>query len=53
MTSPSDRQQAYPSRHLAAKIAAGEFTEDQAQMAAATRLDDLIDNLCRRSCKTG
>ena len=47
MTSPSDRQQAYPTRHLAAKIAAGDFTEDQAQMAAATRLDDLIDNLCR------
>ena len=48
MTSPSDRQQAYTSRHLAAKIAAGDFTEDHAQMAAATRLDDLIDNLCRR-----
>ena len=48
MTSPSDRQQAYPTRRLAAKIAARDFTEDQAQMAAATRLDDLIDNLCRR-----
>ncbi len=48
MTNPSDRQQAYPTRRLAAKIAAGDFTEDQAQMAAATRLDDLIDNLCRR-----
>ena len=48
MTNPSDHQRAYPSRRLVAKIAADGFTEDQAQMAAATRLDDLIDKLCRR-----
>ena len=48
MTSPSDHQQAYPSRRLAAKIAAGDFAEDKAQTVAAMRLDDLIDNLCRR-----
>ena len=48
MIIPSDCQQAYPSRRLAAKIAAGDFTEDQAQMVAAKRLDDLIENLCRR-----
>jgi len=46
MTSPSDRQKAYPSRHLATKIAAGDFTEDQAQIFAAKRLDNLIDNHC-------
>jgi cell division protein ZapE len=48
MTSSSDHQQALPSRRLAAKIAAGDFTEDQAQMVAAKRLDDLIDSLCSR-----
>ena len=51
MTSPSDQQQAYPSRRLAAKIAAGDFTEDQAQMAAAKRLDELVETLCRRQSK--
>ena len=48
MTNPSDHQQAYPSRQLATKIASGDLTEDQAQMTAARRLDDLIDKLCRR-----
>ena len=48
MTSPSDHQKAYPSGRLAAKIAAGDFTEDQTQMVAAKRLDELIENLCRR-----
>ena len=48
MTNPSDHQQAYPSHQLATKIAAGDLTEDQAQMTAARRLDDLIDKLCRR-----
>ena len=43
MTNLSDHQQAYPSRQLATKIAAGDLTEDQAQMTAARRLDDLID----------
>ena len=47
MTNPSDHQQAYPSRQLAAKIAVGDLSEDQAQMIAARRLDDLIDKLCR------
>jgi len=51
MTSPSDHQQTFPSRRLAAKIAADGFTEDQAQIAAATRLDDLIDRLCRCQSK--
>ena len=52
MTSPSDQQQAYPSRRLAAKIAAGDFTEDKAQTVVAMRLDDLIDNLCRRQSQS-
>ena len=47
MTSPSDHQQAYPSRRLSSKIAAADFIEDRAQMVVAMRLDDLIDNLCR------
>ena len=48
MNNSSDYYQAYPSRQLAANIAAGDFTEDQAQMTAARRLDDLIDKLCWR-----
>ena len=47
MTNPSDHQQAYPSRQLATKIAVGDLSEDQAQMIAARRLDDLSDKLCR------
>ena len=47
MTNPSDHQQAYPSQQLAAKIAAGDLSEDQGQINAARRLDDLIDKLCR------
>ena len=47
MTNPSDHQQTYLSHQLAAKIAAGDLSEDQAQTIAARRLDDLIDKLCR------
>ena len=47
MTNPSDHQQAYLSRQLAMKIAVGDLSEDQAQMIAARRLDDLSGKLCR------
>ena len=47
MNNPSDHQQAYPSRQLATKIAVGDLSEDQAQIIAARRLDDLTDKLCR------
>jgi cell division protein ZapE len=41
-----DHAEAYPSHQLAAKIASGELSEDVAQMAAAQRLDAVVDALC-------
>ena len=45
MTNPSDHQQAYPSHQLAAKIAAGDLSDDQAQEIEAAAVELGMDVL--------
>lgn len=47
MTDRLEQPQLYPSYQLSASIAAGDLSEDAAQLRAVEKLDNLIDRLCK------